>query len=57
MTFISISPMLQKLEDAHRRPGFTEVDWMTFVRYLAGITSLIEFEDMTDPDKPIMERL
>ena len=49
--------MLQKLEDAHRRPGFTEADWMTFVHYLAGITSLIEFEDMTDLDEPIMERL
>ena len=34
-----------------------EVDWMTFVHYLAGITSLIEFEDMMDTDEPIMERL
>ena len=30
---------------------------MMFVHYLEGITSLIEFEDMMDPDKPIMERL
>ena len=56
-TFTSIRPMLQRLEDARRRPGFTEADWMTFVHYLAGITSLIEFEEMTDPDEPIMERL
>ena len=56
-TFASIRPMLQRLEDARRRPGFMEADWMTFVRYLAGITSLIEFEEMTDPDEPIMERL
>ena len=56
-TFASIRPMLQKLEDARRRPGFSEADWMTFVRYLAGITSLVEFEEMTDPDEPIMERL
>ena len=56
-TFVSIRPMLQKLEDAHRRPGFMEADWMTFVRYLAGITSLIEFKEMLDTDEPIMERL
>ena len=56
-TFVLISPMLQKLEDACRQPGFTEADWMTFVHYLAGITSLIEFKDMMDPDEPIMERL
>ena len=56
-TFVSISPMLQKLEDACKWPGLTEADWMMFVHYLAGITSLIEFEDMMDPDEPIMERL
>ena len=56
-TFASISPMLQKLEDARRQPGFMEADWMMFVHYLAGITSLIEFKDMMDPDEPIMERL
>ena len=57
MTFVLISPMLQKLEDAHKWPGFMEADWMMFVCYLAGITSLVEFEDMMDPDEPIMERL
>lgn len=49
--------MLKKLEDASRQPGFTNADWMMFTHYLAGITSLIECEDMTDPDKPITERL